>query len=549
MGMLQEIGPSPIRLALLEDRTNAGSALFAGVDTTAPRAGTVEAADLEPYRATVELGRRGIVVDAIASDSRVVAGQRFRVDLSLWNTGTDSVAARLGLDLPVGWTVSGACLGSELQVAPRAVGTCHAEIAVPADAPVTVPYFLREPRVGALYRWTGDHAVWGEPFDPPLVTARFALALSGRAPAVVSREVKFRLRDQAIGEVRRPLAVVPRVGVSVSPDIKVWPTSVKLPQWVTVTLEHAGPDSTVGTVHLDLPAGWPDVAPQPFRLTRPDEHRAFTFLVRPPPALAPGTYPVHASARVEGVRYETGMVTVNYPHIRERRFSRPSRMEIHAAAIALPKARRVGYVRGAADRVPEALAGVGLQVELLDPGYLERGDLARFDVIVIGSRAYETDPVLIENNGRLLDYVRDGGRVVVQYQQGPYFAGNFAPYDLTVGQPHDRVTDERAPVRELRPDDPAFRSPNPIGAADWDGWIQERGLYFAHTWDRRYVPLVESHDANGPPLEGGLLIAPYGKGTYLYSGLAFFRQLPAGVVGAFRLFFNLLDASARAAVP
>jgi hypothetical protein len=284
-------------------------------------------------------------------------------------------------------------------------------------------------------------------------------------------------------------------------------------------------------------------------LTRPDEHRAFTFLVRPPPALAPGTYPVHASARVEGVRYETGMVTVNYPHIRERRFSRPSRMEIHAAAIALPKARRVGYVRGAADRVPEALAGVGLQVELLDPGYLERGDLARFDVIVIGSRAYETDPVLIENNGRLLDYVRDGGRVVVQYQQGPYFAGNFAPYDLTVGQPHDRVTDERAPVRELRPDDPAFRSPNPIGAADWDGWIQERGLYFAHTWDRRYVPLVESHDANGPPLEGGLLIAPYGKGTYLYSGLAFFRQLPAGVVGAFRLFFNLLDASARAAVP
>jgi hypothetical protein len=139
--------------------------------------------------------------------------------------------------------------------------------------------------------------------------------------------------------------------------------------------------------------------------------------------------------------------------------------------------------------------------------------------------------------------------VLVQYQQSPYFNGKFAPFPLTLAQPHDRVTEENAPVTTLRPDDPAFRSPNAIGPKDWDGWVQERGLYFAHTWDSSYRPLLELHDTKGPPLEGGLLVAQHGKGTYIYTGLAFFRQLPAGVPGAFRLFFNLLDTSTRASVP
>jgi hypothetical protein len=343
---------------------------------------------------------------------------------------------------------------------------------------------------------------------------------------------------------------VPRVGVSATPAIEVLPVGAAGTERVVVTVEHAGPDSTTGTVHLDLPAGWPDLPPQPFRLVRPEEHRTFTFLVRPPPGLAPGSYSVRAYAKdAAGTRYEAGLVTVSYPHIRERSFSRPSAIEVHAASISFPKARRIGYVRGAADRVPEALSGIGLPVEVLDAAALERADLGGFDVIVIGSRAYETDPALIENNGRLLDYVKEGGHLLVQYQQFPYFSGNFAPYPLTVAPQHDRVTDENAPVRIERPLDPLFQSPNRIGPKDWDGWVQERGLYFAHTWDARYRPLLEMHDASGPPLEGSLLVAQHGKGTYVYTGLAFFRQLPAGVPGAFRLFFNLLDTSTRASVP
>lgn len=160
-------------------------------------------------------------------------------------------------------------------------------------------------------------------------------------------------------------------------------------------------------------------------------------------------------------------------------------------------------------------------------------------MIVVGSRAYETDDALVANNQRLLDYARAGGRLVVQYQQYPFIQGGFAPFRLTIGRPHDRVTDEAAPVQLLEPAHPAFRIPNVLAAADWDGWVQERGLYFAREWDPAYRPLLEMGDA-AERLRGGLLIAPLGRGLYVYTGLAFFRQLPAGVPGAYRLFANLL---------
>jgi hypothetical protein len=220
------------------------------------------------------------------------------------------------------------------------------------------------------------------------------------------------------------------------------------------------------------------------------------------------------------------------------------------ASLQLPAIARIGYVRGAADRVPEALEEVGLPIVLLDPATLERGDLSRFGAIVIGPRAYETDSALVESNGRLLAYVRRGGLVIVQYQQQPYFNGGYAPYPMTLGGPslvpggspvaHDRVTDETAPVRILAPTDPMVRVPNRIASADWSGWVQERGLYFARSWDSRYRPLLETHDPGDAPLEGGLLVASVGQGRYVYTGLSFFRQLPAGVPGAFRLFADLL---------
>jgi hypothetical protein len=219
--------------------------------------------------------------------------------------------------------------------------------------------------------------------------------------------------------------------------------------------------------------------------------------------------------------------------------------EIRAARIALPKLARVGYVRGASDRVPEALAAVGIPLALLGPDTLARGDLSRYDAIVIGSRAYETDPALVAANGRLLDYARSGGLVIVQYQQYPFINGSFAPFRLSIARPHDRVTDETAPVTALEPSHPVFHVPNEIGPADWQGWVQERGLYFAHDWDSSYTALLETHDPGDAPLSGGLLVTSVGKGTYVYTGLSFFRELPAGVPGAYRLFANLLALKSR----
>ena len=195
--------------------------------------------------------------------------------------------------------------------------------------------------------------------------------------------------------------------------------------------------------------------------------------------------------------------------------------------------------------MPEALTAVGVPVTVLSAEDLAKGDLSKFDAVVVGSRAYETDTSLMRHNDRVLDYAKKGGLVVVQYQQYQYVRGNFPALPLTIANPHDRVTDENAPVRILDPSDRAFVRPNQILPGDWEGWPQERGLYFAHTWDQGYKPLLEMNDPGMEPLRGSLLVGKYGQGTYVYTGLAFFRFLPAGVPGAFKLFLNLLSLNAK----
>ena len=194
----------------------------------------------------------------------------------------------------------------------------------------------------------------------------------------------------------------------------------------------------------------------------------------------------------------------------------------------------------------KALADVGVPVQILDPETLAAGNLSLFDAIVIGPRAYEVEPVLGRANPSLIDCARDGGLVLIQYQQYQYTTGGYAPYPLEIARPHGRVTDEAAPVKVLEPASPAFTTPNAIGEGDWESWVQERGLYMPATWGEPFRPLLEMPDEDGRTQRGGLLVAPVGEGTYVYTGLAFFRQLPAGVPGAYRLFANLLAAGRTA---
>jgi LmbE family N-acetylglucosaminyl deacetylase len=655
MGQLQRMGPSIVRLALVEDRTAGGGdpkgGLFSGIDTMmaaiplgerraggsatlvlagdpttglaryqaridsviaargslsrqrgllARAASDLERAVAEPPRAgsggggvyytrgieledqlghlngaAWHLGR--VVFDAVTDDDRVVAGQKLRWTLSTWNASDEPRLAdmRAAECIPFG-----ECQGPEpdsvpVTIQPGQVGTVAAEYQVLEQQPST-PYFLSLPRDGDLYRWPDQHQdrlsltggpPYGEPFEPPTFLGSVEVNAGQTDSLGASRltEAVFRFNDQARGEVRRPVTVVPRVDVKLDPATEVWPTGSLTPHRFTVTLTHGARDSTSGTVRLQLPRGWPAVAPQRFHFAREDERESFVFEVRPPARLVPDSGEIHAVAQdLAGTTYDVGVYTVDYPHIRPRSYTRLATTTLRLAPLILPRLTRVGYIRGAADQEPEALASVGVPVTLLSGAALERGRLDRYDVIVVGPRAYETDSALVENNRRLLDYARRGGLLIVQYQQHQFFNGRFAPYPMTVGgQPlrleestpgrpgsaptraappvsHDRVTDENAPVRLVVPDHPAVRVPNRLSAVDWKGWVQERGLYFARTWDRRYRPVLETHDPGDAPLLGGLLIAPVGKGAYVYTGLSFFRQLPAGVPGAFRLFSNLL---------
>jgi hypothetical protein len=218
---------------------------------------------------------------------------------------------------------------------------------------------------------------------------------------------------------------------------------------------------------------------------------------------------------------------------------------VRAFDVRVPAGLRVAYVEGAGEEGPGILRQLGITPSVLTADSLAGADLSKYDVIVTGIRAYEVRRDLGAANPRLLEYVRQGGTMIVQYNKYELVEGHFTPFPITLANPHDRVTDEAAPMRILEPASPVFTTPNRIGEADWQGWVQERGLYFAHTWAPEYTPLLETNDPGEAPLRGGLLIAKVGRGTYVYTGLAFNRQLPEGVPGAWRLFANLLALGAK----
>lgn len=513
--------------------------------------GTGQAADrpaLELIREKIEVAEAGlaaaagIAVDATTAGEELIAGDPFTLQASLWNSGTRPVSAASVTLEPAPDLGGEPMAGDAKDLAAGALGSWELKPVVPSSAPPSAPYFLRQPLKGALYDWSGARpAERGEPFGPPPLTAHFSFLIDG-VPVILEREVVHLHRDQALGEVRRPLRVVPRVEVEAADELLVWPVQSREARKLHVTLTSHATQPLTGRLEAVAEGGsWPPVAPQPFTLPAAGEPVDLELTVAPPRDLKTGRTTLRLAAVLEdGQSFDLAVPVVDYPHIRATVHPQPAAVEIQAADLRLPALKRVGYIRGASDRVPENLREIGVPLELLGPKDLETGDLSRYDAIVVGSRAYETDPALARANPRILDYARNGGLVIVQYQQYPFIEGKLAPFPLEIARPHDRVTDETAPVNVIDPDHPVFTTPNRIGAEDWNGWIQERGLYFARTWDPVYTPLLSMMDPGGPELRGGLLVAKLGKGHYVYTGLAFFRQLPAGVPGAYRLFANLL---------
>ena len=482
----------------------------------------------------------GAVVEAVADRETVPAGGALEIEASVWSAGETAVVVReIDPLIQDGWralVIEGEDTDGE------GVERRRFRVVVPALAEPTAPYYLRRPRAGDLYDWDGvPAAVRGEPLGPPPLRIRFALEIAGRRVTLV-REAVYRFADQAFGERRLPVRAVPPVEVTLEPGLVLLPSATGGGE-LAATVRSNLAEPVGGRVRLSG-TGSASSAEATFQLPGEGRSETLRFALSPPGAT--GRYRAAAAVELtDGRSVSRALRVVSYPHIRPLAVPVTAASELSRFELTLPQLGRIGYVRGASDRMPEILAAVGLPVELLDGAGLERGELSGFDAIVVGSRAYEIDAALRRANGRLLEYARGGGLLLVQYQQYQFVRGGFAPWPLEILRPHGRVTDETAPVEPLAPDHPVFHRPNRITATDWEGWVQERGLYFAGKWDERYRPLLAIADPGREAEHGALLLAAVGEGTYVYTGLSFFRQLPAGVAGAVRLFVNLLALGER----
>jgi LmbE family N-acetylglucosaminyl deacetylase len=485
----------------------------------------------------------GLRIDAFTASETVVGGAPIEVTVRLWNGGDADIEIHDVRPVVADWQIE-ALDPARPRLEAGALLSRRFRLTPPAGLPPSEPYFLRQPRSGDLYRWAeADRAFWGEAFGPPLLAARADVTV-GSARVAMEREVTYRGVDLRSGEFRRPLRSVPAVTVLLEPAqlLVVAGESSPSTRRMMVRLRNETADPLEGVLRVSVPEGW-TAEPERLRvrLAAGGSERTETVSVTPPVNVPPGTGVVTAALDVGDTSFSRGYELIDYPHIEPVPLYRPAEVSVGTLDVRFPADLRIGYVQGAGESTPEALEQLGVSVRFLGPEDLASGDLSGFDAIVTGIRAYEVRPDLVAHNARLLEYARAGGTLVVQYNKYEYLAPGIAPFPVDMARPHDRVTDPAAPVRVLDPDHRAFVWPNRIVAADFDGWVQERGLYHLRSWDDAFTPLLEITDPGEPPQRGSLLVARYGEGVYVYTGLAFFRQLPAGVPGAFRLFANLIS--------
>lgn len=474
----------------------------------------------------------GLFVDASADKYYAVPGAPLNVRLLAINRSPVAVS----------WT-SATILEPQTINKPLAQGSneiAAASVQVPAAQPFTRQYWLARPRLETLYS-IDDQTVLADAEQPAALAARFQLTVAGE-PLELTRPVWHRYTDRIYGELTRPLVFAPPATVALGEKSYLFATAK--PREVSLQITAMQPGAR-GIARLRAPAGWVvQPATQPFALADAAEQTTVKFQVTPP--AQESTASLEAAVEVDGREFSLSMVSVEYPHIPPQAvFSEAKAKAVRVDVQTL--SRKIGYVMGAGDEVPQALRQLGCEVTLLSAGDLATGNLQQFDAIVTGVRAFNTRADLRANIQRVYDFAAAGGTVLVQYNvvEGGFWGGNpkilekAGPYPFTTA--NERVTVEEAPV-EFPATHPLLQKPNRITNKDFEGWVQERGLYFASRFDDRYTSLFTMNDPGEKPMKGGTLYAPIGKGAYVFSPLSWFRQLPNGVPGAFRIFANLLSA-------
>lgn len=471
----------------------------------------------------------------------VTRDSTLKVEVRLVNRG------QLPVRLKSVWLAAGGAGGKSQQQVPiegesleyNKVWSRTVDLPVPADAQFTRPTWSRRSIQETYY----DHDSAGawEAEEGPRGGVR--LEVLG-AEIDVWGLIQARWRHPEFGELTQRVAVVPRLSVSFDTSAGILIDGQRN-RLVSVKVRNTTDRACSGTVSLELPAGWEsEPGNAEFALGRLDEEAALSFNVRVPAAVEQSTVPIRAVARSEGEEYREGFSVVTARDLARAHVFRPAEQRLVMTDVKVPAGLRVGYVMGAGDDIPLALKQLGVETTLLGAEDLASGDLGRFDAIMIGIRAYAVRSDLISANARLLDFVHKGGTLVVHYQT-PEFDRNFGPYPYVMGRNPEEVSEESARVTILEPDHPLLAVPNRLSVADFDGWFEQRGSKFWQTWDARYQPLLECHDREQIPQQGGLLFARYGEGIYVYSAYALYRQLPQGVPGAYRLLANLVAAGSE----
>jgi LmbE family N-acetylglucosaminyl deacetylase len=471
----------------------------------------------------------GIWMEAMAGDYAAAPGDAIQVSTTIINRSDQSFTVHsLGFPKVGPDTILGRPLNNNEPV------VIENTLRIPRDFPLSQPYWLDAAHQAGLYT-VGDQDLIGLAENPPALSARIRLNAEGRL-LEYSIPVGFRWTDQVNGELLRPFEVRPRLTIQIEDKVQIFAGGNS--KKIKLRLKSHSPN-VAGEVRLIGPQAW-TISPvhQAFSLTGQYDEVEVTFDVTPPKAA--GETDLKAEAEAGGERFSRELVEISYPHIRRQVHFPDSRFKVVKLDIKT-NGKRIGYIMGAGDEVPRALQNLGYDVVELSDEMLENDDLSAFDTIITGIRAYNTRNILELVTEKLLQYVDRGGTLVVQYNVASgSLPERIGPYPFTIGR--DRVSVENAPVVFLAPGHPLLNVPNKITPEDFKGWIQERGLYFASRWDEKYETVLGCHDPGEPDRTGGLLYGRYGKGIFVYTAYSWFRQLPAGVPGAFRLFANIISA-------
>lgn len=487
----------------------------------------------------------GLQIDALADKETVVAGENFLTTVKVFNPDSEFIKIKEIKLIENGWFISKAEAPKDENQNPfrREVAneTAYFNVIVPAKAGFTQPYWLRKESNRILYTWDEQESQT-LPFEKPLLSAHVKIEIAG-SEILFRQPVEYRFADDIRGEIRRELNVVPEISINLDQNLIIAPQSEKpLTKRILMNITNTSGISVSGEANLNPFLGGDKSLIPPgkqFSLKNKGEKTVIPFEFTIPANLKTGIYKILPTITINDSVHSDEMHILTYPHIQTHRYYNQAVTDVVVMDLKIAPVN-IGYIMGSGDKIPQAIKQMGLNITLLDENYLSTGDLSKFDTIVAGIRASQTRPDLAANNKRLIEFMNNGGTLIVQYQQNDYIRQNLPPFPAKM-ESNIRTVDENAPVKILAPDNPVFNFPNKITENDFDNWVQERNLYTFTSFDERYTPLLETHDAGEAESTGGMVYAEVGKGKYVYTAYSFFRQLPAGNPGAFRLFANMLS--------